>query len=372
MLAIVAGWDLYQATRSAIVLGNVGLVQIVPVFLFTFIAGHVADHYDRRRTVLITQVVLALIGFVLAGAGAHRSVSLIYSALFLGSASRAFQWPVTTAMMPQTVPGEILTNAVSWNGTAREAATVGGPALAGLLIGVFGSEAVYLTQALCSVVALLCFTALKLPPVEPLEDGEKGWSAVAQGLSFVWREKIILSTMTLDMLAVLFGGATALLPIFASDILHIGASGLGWLRAAPAVGAALMSLYLAHHSNIRNAGLVLLGSVAMFGVATIGFGLATVGWLSFLMLFFTGVFDAVSVVLRISLVQMRTPDALRGRVAAVNGLFISSSNQWGAVESGLAAAWLGTVPAVVWGGVATIVVAGIIGAVSRSLRTWRQ
>lgn len=331
-----------------------------------------ADHYDRRRTVLFTQVILALIGFGLAGAGAHRGVSLIYAALFLGSACRGFQWPVTTAMMPQTVQPEMLTSAVSWNGTMREAATVGGPALAGLLIAAFGSESVYLVQALCSVVSLGCFAALDLPAIERNENAEKGWNAITEGLKFVWQEKVILSTMTLDLLAVLFGGATALLPIFASDILHIGASGLGWLRAAPAVGAALMSLYLAHNSSIRHAGWVLLASVALFGFATIGFALATAGWLSFLMLFLTGAFDAISVVLRISLVQMRTPDPLRGRVAAVNGLFISSSNQWGAVESGLAAQWLGTVPSVVWGGVATVVVVLAVGALSRPLRSWRQ
>ena len=372
MLAIVAGWDLYQATKSPVVLGNVGLVQIIPVLLLTFVAGHVADHYDRRRTVLITQTALALVGFGLFFSGASRGVALIYSALFVSSACRGFQWPVTTAMLPQTVPTELLTNAVSWNGTMREVATIGGPALAGLLIGFSGSESVYLAQALCSIISLACFSVLNLPQVQQEKGAEKGWRAVAEGLRFVWKDKVILSTMTLDMLAVLFGGATALLPIFASDILHIGASGLGWMRAAPAVGAGLMSLYLAHHSGIRNAGMVLLASVALFGCATIGFGLATASWLSFFMLFLIGAFDAVSVVLRISLVQMRTPDPLRGRVAAVNGLFISSSNQWGAVESGLAAAWLGTVPSVVWGGVATIVVVLAVGAWSRSLREWRQ
>jgi MFS family permease len=187
----------------------------------------------------------------------------------------------------------------------------------------------------------------------------------------VWREKIILSAISLDLLAVFFGGAVALLPIFATDILQVGPSGLGWLRAAPALGAGLMSVWLAHQHHIRHAGVWLLVSVALFGVATIGFGLSTVAWLSFLMLFLTGVFDAVSVVLRISLVQMRTPDVLRGRVAAVNGLFIACSNQWGAVESGLAADWFGTVPSVVFGGIATLVVVGIIWMTSKTLRQWQ-
>ena len=372
MLAVVVGWDLYLATRSPVVLGNVGLVQIIPILLFTFAAGHVADRYDRRRTVLITQVALAVIGFGLAGAGASRGVAVIYTGLFFSAAARGFQWPVTSALLPQTVAMKDLTNAISWSGTAREAATVGGPALAGALIATLGSEAVYLVQAGCSLAALGCLAGVRVPPVERAEHADEGWKAVAGGLRFVWREKVILSAISLDLLAVFFGGATALLPIFAQDILGVGATGLGWLRAAPAIGAALMSLYLAHHSTIRHAGMVLLASVAAFGVATIGFGLATAAWLSFTMLFLTGAFDAVSVVLRLSVVQMRTPDALRGRVAAVNGLFISASNQWGAVESGLAAAWLGTVPSVVWGGAATLAVVGGIGVLSRSLRGWRQ
>jgi MFS family permease len=372
MLAVVVAWDLYLATRSPLVLGNVGLVQIIPVLLFTFAAGHVADRYDRRQTALTTQAVLAVIGFALAAAGGFRGVATIYSALFLTAAARGFQWPVTTALLPQTVASEHLTNAISWSGTAREAATVGGPAMAGVLLAAYGSEAVYLAQAACSVLAVGSFAAMRVPPVERDEHAEGGRKAVAEGMRFVWRQKVILSAISLDLLAVFFGGATALLPIFAEDILRVGATGLGWLRAAPAIGAALMSLYLAHHSHIRHAGIVLLSSVAAFGVATIGFALATAPWLSFLMLFLTGAFDAVSVVLRITLVQMRTPDALRGRVAAVNGLFISASNQWGAVESGLAAAWLGTVPSVVFGGAATIVVVGVIWAMSQSLREWRQ
>jgi len=372
MLAVVAGWDLYLMTRSPLVLGNVGLVQIIPVILLTFIAGHVADHYDRRRTVLMTQIVLALTGFALSFAGMHRGVAAIYVGLFISSAARGFQWPVTTAMLPQTVPTSILTNAISWNGTAREAATVGGPALAGGLLAWSGSESVYLVQALCSVLSLLCFSVLRVPAVEREPNAETGWKAVAEGLRFVWREKIILSALSLDLLAVFFGGATALLPIFAEDILRVGATGLGWLRAAPALGAALMSLYLAHHSDVKHAGVVLLTSVALFGMATVGFGLATIAWLSFGMLFLTGAFDAISVVLRITLVQMRTPDALRGRVAAVNGLFISASNQWGAVESGVTAAWFSTIASVVFGGTATIVVVVAIALFSRSLRQWKQ
>jgi MFS family permease len=371
MLGVVVGWDLYVATRSPVVLGNVGLVQIIPVFLFTFMAGHLADRHDRRLIAVSTQIVVAILGFALAAAGVRRGVGAIYTALFLSASARAFQWPANSALLPQTVPPALLTNAVSWSGTGRELATVGGPAIGGALLAAFGSESVYLTQAALSVVAVLCFAQLRVPrPDGPIT--ATGWHSTLEGLRFVWRDKLILSAMSLDLLAVFFGGAVALLPIFATDILHVGASGLGWLRAAPAIGAGLMSVWLAHHAVTRNGGLVLLGSVAMFGVATIGFGLATAAWLSFVMLFFTGVFDAVSVVLRISLVQMRTPDTLRGRVAAVNSLFISCSNQWGAVESGVAAQWFGTVPSVVIGGAATLVVVGVIGLLSRHLREWQH
>ena len=370
MLGVVVGWDLYLATKSPLVLGNVGLAQIVPVFLFTFAAGNLADRRDRRAISVSMQTVVAVLGFVLAALGARRGVTAIYSALFLSASARAFQWPANSALLPQTVPAHLLTNAVSWSGTGREFSTVGGPAIAGALLAVYGSESVYVVQACLSVLAVGCFAMLRVPRPEGGPGPAPGWRATLEGLRFVWREKLILSAMSLDMLAVFFGGAVALLPIFATDILNVGASGLGWLRAAPAIGAGLMSVWLAHHGVAKHGGRVLLASVALFGVATIGFGLATAAWLSFTMLFFTGVFDAVSVVLRISLVQMRTPDALRGRVAAVNSLFISCSNQWGAVESGVTAQWFGTVPSVVIGGAATIVVVAVIGFLSRSLRDW--
>jgi len=372
MLATVVGWDLYLTTRSPVVLGNVGLVQIIPVLLFTFVAGHVADRYNRSRTAMVTQVAQALVAFVLAGAGSGRGVGLIYAALFLTATARAFQWPATSAMLPQTVAPEHLTQAISWSGSAREMATMGGPALAGALIAAFGSEAVYIGQAICCVLSAICFAMMRVPDRAEHERPEIGLKAVAEGIRFVWREKVILSAMSLDLLAVFFGGATALLPIYAADILRIGATGLGWLRAAPAVGAGLTAIWIAHPPPIRHAGIVLLATVAAFGAATIGFAVSTSAWLSFGMLFLTGAFDSVSVVLRISLVQSRTPDALRGRVSAVNGLFIAASNQWGAVESGVAAALMGTVPSVVFGGTATIVMVAAVAALSASMRRWKN
>ncbi len=376
MLSTVVGWDLYLATRSPVVLGNVGLVQIIPVLLFTFAAGHVADRYERRRTAMLMQIAQTIVGILLAIAAFSHvvplGVPLIYSCLFLTATARAFQWPATSAMLPQTVAPEHLTNAISWSGSARELATVTGPALAGILIATWGSESVYAVQAACCLLSAVCYYLMHIPGAAMQKRPESGLKAVAEGLRFVWREKVILSALSLDLLAVFFGGATALLPIYAEDILHTGATGLGWLRAAPAIGAGLMAVAIAHRPMIRNAGMVLLITVAAFGAATIGFAVSTVSWLSFAMLFLTGAFDSISVVLRISLVQSRTPDELRGRVSAVNGLFISASNQWGAVESGLAAKWMGTVPSVVFGGAATIVVVAAIGVLSATLRRWKN
>jgi MFS family permease len=372
MLSVVVAWDLYQARHSPLVLGNVGLIQIIPVLMFTFAAGHVADRYDRRRTLVLTQVAVAAAGFALAFSGALRGVTLIYACLFWGATARAFQWPASSSVLPNVVPPEHLSNAISWNGTGREIATVTGPALAGFFLAWLGSTAVYVAQAGCTLLTLICYIALRLPAASPLKLHRGGLKEMSEGLRFVFREKLLLSALSLDLLAVFFGGAIALLPIYADSILHIGARGLGWLRAAPAVGAGGMAFILAHRPQIRHAGAVLVGVVAGFGAATIGFAVSTSPWLSFGLLAATGALDSVSVVLRTYLVHSRTPDYLRGRVNAVNALFISCSNQWGAVESGVAAALLGTVPSVVFGGAATIVVVIAIAAVSRSLRTWRN
>ena len=375
MLSTVVGWDLYQATHSPIALGNVGLVQVIPVLLLTFLAGHVADRYDRRRTLIIAQSVVALAGFILAFAGSHRGVTLIYSCLFL-SAAAARTFPVPIRVQPcctqNRADGAPPATTISWNGMGREMATMGGPALAGVLLAWLGSPVVYLTQAILSILTMLCYAALKSPGAPEAAAERGGLHAVGEGLRFVFREKLVLGAMSLDLLAVLFGGATALLPIFAVDILHIGPTGLGWLRAAPALGAGSMAFWLAHRPPIRRAGVTLLAVVAGFGVATIGFALSHSEWLSFALLIATGALDSVSVVLRSYLVHSRTPDALRGRVNAVNALFISSSNQWGAVESGLAAKWLGTVPSVVFGGAATIAVTAVITLASGTLRRWRN
>jgi MFS family permease len=372
MLFVVVSWDLYQARHSALVLGNVGLVQIIPVLLFTFLAGHVADRYDRRLTLILTQMVVAGVGAFLAMSGPMRGVMLIYGSLFFGSVARAFQWPASSSVLPNVVPAEHLSNAISWNGAGRELATVTGPAIAGLLLAWLGSTAAYAAQAGCTVLTLVCFWTLRLEPAAWEGKRRGGAREFAQGLRFVFQQTLLLSAMSLDLLAVFFGGATALLPIYADSILHIGAQGLGWLRAAPAIGAGGMALALAHRRPIKRAGAALLWVAALFGAATIGFAVSRSPWLSFALLAATGALDSVSVVLRTYLVHSRTPDYLRGRVNAVNALFISCSNQWGAVESGLAAAWMGAAPSVAFGGAATVVVVAAIAAASSSLRNWRN
>jgi MFS family permease len=365
MLAVAVSWDLYLATRSALVLGNVGLVQVAPFFLFALVAGHFADRYNRRHIILITQALALLTAVALVFSG--LSVAVIYACLFFNASARAFQGPARLSMLTQVVPVEHVGNAVAWNSSAQELASVGGPALAGILLSLSGSRLVYGVQFLCALVVLACYGAMRFRPV-PVEVR----STMTEGVKVLFRDKLILSASSLDMLAVLFGGATALLPIFSVEILKGGVHTLGWLRAAPSVGAVVMALVIAHSPKIQRAGMALLGAVAGYGICTIVFGLSRSFWLSFAMLLLTGAFDNVSVVLRQSLLQTHTPDWVRGRVMAVNSIFISSSNQLGAVESGLTAAWLGAVGSVVWGGVATLVVAGSFAGFAKKLKEWRQ
>jgi MFS family permease len=366
MLAVAVSWDLYQLTHSALVLGNVGLVQVAPFFLFALVAGHMADRYNRRHIILTTQILVLLTAIALAFSG--LSVGLIYACLFFNTTGRAFQGPARLSMLNQVVPLEHIGNAVAWNSSAQELASVGGPALAGIIMAAGGSRVVYMSQAVCALIVLISYAAMRYRPAPVTIPA----TTMTEGVRFLFRNKLILSASSLDMFAVLFGGATALLPIFSVEILKGGVHTLGWLRAAPSAGAVLMALTLAHSPKIERAGVALLGAVAGYGVCTIVFGLSRSFWLSFAMLLLTGAFDNVSVVLRQYLLQTRTPDSVRGRVLAVNNIFISSSNQLGAVESGLTAAWFGAVWSVVGGGIATLLVAGSFARFAKQLKNWRQ
>ena len=358
MLATAVGWELYERTRSSLALGFVGLAQIIPLVLLTLPAGHVADQYDRRRIVVWTQGLFALSALGLAFVSWRQApVAWTYVFLVLGAVGRAYLWPASSALLPQLVPREVFADAITWNSGSFQISAALGPALGGFLIAALhGATAVYVLNTLAALACGGMFAVMHSPPptAKPVKmTAENLWT----GLRFVLHTRIILATITLDLFAVLLGGATALLPVYTREILHVGPQGLGWLQAALPVGSACMAFYLAHRPPMQRAGRSLLLSVATFGLATMVFGWSTSFWLSMAMLFVCGAADNVSVVVRGTLVQVLTPDALRGRVSAVNALFISSSNQFGAFESGLVANWLGPILAVVTGGIGTVLVA---------------
>jgi MFS family permease len=357
MLSVAIGWELYERTHSALSLGIVGLVQVLPVIFLALPAGQIADQFDRRTIVMGTQGLLALCAAGLAIISYRQGlVFLIYLCLFAIGIARAFNNPARASLLPQIVPKEVFSNAVTWNSSGFQLAAMLGPALAGLTIAVQKSAtSVYTFCAFCALIFLSCLFFVQGRQAERSAEPVTFKSLMA-GFRFVWETKIILAALTLDLFAVLLGGATTLLPIFAKDILHVGPDGLGWLRAAPAVGAFMMALTITYLPTMNQAGKTLLWAVAGFGAATIGFGLSHSFWLSLFMLVCIGALDSISVVVRQTLVQLRTPDEMRGRVSAVNGMFISSSNELGGFESGVAASLFGPVLAVVGGGIGTIAV----------------
>src|SRR5579863_5394989 len=273
MLSVAVSWDLYVQTKSALVLGNVGFVQVAPFILFALFAGHVADRYDRRRTMILTQLLFLAASVLLLMAGS-RSVAVIYSCLFLTAFGRAFQWPARLALLPHVVIPGTLGNAITWNSSVQEISSVSGPAIAGILLAAAGSRIVYLVQAIFGCLTLICYIGLRYRSKAVVDAPAPTAKSLLEGMHYVRENKLILSAISLDLFAVLFGGATALLPIYAADILHAGARGLGWLRAAPSVGSVTMALVLAHSPKIHRAGAALLWAVGGFGIATIVFGVS--------------------------------------------------------------------------------------------------
>jgi MFS family permease len=357
--AVAVGWELYDRTGDPAALGLAGLLQFLPVLLLALPAGYAADHYSRRVLFQAAQVTEAISSLSLAWLSYIQGpVPAIFMCLILGGVARAVRAPTRSSLLPQVVPPQDLGNAVTWNSSAWQFANVAGPALAGISIHFSAGQSgpTYLLAAGCSLVCVFL-----LMPIVPRQAGaapqlKRSMSGLLAGARFVWNSELLLAAITLDLFAVLFGGATALLPIFAKDILQVGAQGLGWLRAAPAIGALVVAISLAHRPPLRRPGVSLLQAVAGFGVATIVFGLSHHFWLSFLMLALTGALDNVSVVVRGTLMQTLTPDEMRGRVAAVNSIFISSSNELGEFESGCVAALFGATASVVGGGLGTILV----------------
>jgi MFS family permease len=413
MLAVAVEWEIYARTHSATALGLVGLAIAVPVVTLSLPAGHLADRVSRKNIILVTQILSALTSLALAlvswkhvviphtaplreanralaGVAAiferhhpifhfdDASVPLIYLLLFIGASARTFSWTARSSFFPTLVPRDAFANAVTWNNSVFQIGSVVGPALSGLLVAYVGFPFVYLLDALCAFAFfLLVFPIRRSKQVRDRSEANT-WKSLIAGLRFVFRREVILATITLDLFAVLLGGATALMPIFADQILHVGPVGLGWMRAMPAIGAFVTALAIAHRPPMKRAGETLLWCVSGFGVATILFGLSNTFWLSLGLLLLVGAFDSVSVIIRGSIVQLVTPDEMRGRVSSVNNIFIGTSNEFGAFESGLTAALFGPVISVVAGGIGTIlVVLGValrwpetrkIGALDRTLR----
>ncbi|MEA5603365.1 MFS transporter [Nostoc sp. UHCC 0252] len=357
MQTVAIGWELYERTNSAIALGGVGLAQVLPMIILTLIAGDVADRRDRKVTMLLSVILLALSSLALGVLSyTQGAIFLIYACLVLTGVARAFLKPASDALMWQLIPVSAFTNAATWNSSSFQLASVIGPAFGGFGIALLGNATgVYV---LAAIAALLCFIlTLAIKEQKVIRSTEPiSLQALAAGAKFVWQNQLILAAITLDMFAVLLGGAIALLPIFAKDILHVGPVELGYLQAANSIGALTMAITLAYLPPLRKAGPALLWSVVGFGVVTIIFGLSRSFWLSMLMLTLGGALDTISVVIRHTLVQIRTPDHLRGRVAAINSVFISASNELGGFESGLTAALFGPVISVVGGGIGTILV----------------
>lgn len=368
MLSVAVGWQIYAITGRAFDLGLIGLVQFFPSVLLALPAGHLADQFDRRRIVLFGQIVewtAILLLAVLTLLHAIDEVGILLL-IFVISTAKAFESPSMQSMVPALVPPALLPRAMAVNGSAMQAAMIMGPALGGLLY-VAGPGVVYSVAAGLYLISTVMVSRLRYEQAPPKREPATLKTLFA-GVHFIRERKDVLGVISLDLFAVLLGGATALLPIFAKDILHTGPWGLGLLRAAPAIGALLMSFWLTHHSMERNVGKIMFASVAGFGVATLVFALSKVLWLSLLGLFALGAFDMVSMVIRGSLVQLDTPDAMRGRVSAVNAIFINTSNQLGEFESGMVAAWLGAVGSAVLGGIGTLMVVGLWMALFPTLR----
>jgi MFS family permease len=365
-------WEIYHRTESPLDLGLVGLVQVIPVLSLALFAGHVADRVDRKLVLIGALALGGLCSLGLASASFFElPVAFMYGFLFFIGVARAFLQPAKNSLLPQIVPRAHFSNAVTWSLGGFQLASVAGPALGGWLLWLTDNRAytVYLLEVVAVTVFITLLTGVKRLEVSPTHETPT-LESLGEGISFVWRTKVILGAITLDMFAVLLGGATSLMPIYAKDILHVDAFRYGCLLSAPAIGALAMSAILVFRPPIAKAGLTLLWAVAGFGVATIVFGFSTSFWIALAALFFTGAFDAVSVVIRHTLVQLLTPDPMRGRVSAISGMFISASNELGGFESGLLAHLTSPLVSVVSGGIGTLVVVATAALAVPQLRRY--
>lgn len=372
--AVCVGWQIYEITKDPLSLGLIGLAEAIPYILIALFAGYVVDHYDRRKILLtaISVLVVASISLFYYSMNVEdfsiKGVLPIYILIFITGLARGFISPSMFAIMSQLVPKNLFPNSSTWNSTVWQIGAVGGPALGGFVYGFLGVAKAYLLNTFLFTLAFLFFSLITARAVIKSDKVEGLRESLTAGLKFVFKNQLLVSALSLDLFAVFFGGAVALLPMFADQVLMVGPKGLGILRSAPAFGALIMAVLLAYYPLKENAGKKLLYAVALFGVCTIGFGLSTNFYLSLIFLALSGAFDNISVVIRTTIVQMQTPDNMRGRVSSVNSIFIGSSNEIGAFESGFAAKLLGLVPSVVFGGTMTMLVTGITARFAPKLR----
>ena len=382
MLQVALGWELYERTHSAFALGMVGLVTVIPVVLLALPAGHLSDRMDRKKIVIVAQAVFITMSISLAVLSHSKGpVYLMFVILLIRGTAQAFNNPARSALLPRLVPAQVFGNAVTWSSTGFQIAAVVGPAIGGLVIAIeHRATWAYIIDAILTSIYLAMLAAIRggqgvraeasATALRPRE--RMTLQSLVAGMRFVRDTKVILAALTLDLFAVLFGGATALLPIFAKDILQVGPEGLGWLRAAPSVGALVVMLTIAHRPPMQRTGWTLIWAVAGFGIATIVFGLSRSFGLSMAMLLILGGLDGISMIIRGTLVQLWTPDEMRGRVSAVNSVFIDMSNELGGFESGALAAAVGPVAAVVGGGIGTVIVVGSVAWAWPELRRLQE
>jgi MFS family permease len=375
MQSVIVGWHLYSLTGSVLALGMIGLVEVIPQISVSLFAGHYVDILDRRKIIMNTTILLLLgssILFFYSLPSLHAFQKLgtfpIYCTFFITGLVRGILMPAHTALLGQLVPRKLLPNAATWNSVNWQLAAVAGPAFGGLVYGFFGISIAYLIVFLFYLSSFILMSKMSgKGPVSNRVDNDM-FANIREGISFVFKNQVLLGAFSLDMFAVLFGGAVAVLPAFASDVLHVGPQGLGFLRACPAIGAIVMSFFLASRPPLNHTGKILFFAVAGFGFCMIGFALSVVTWLAAFFLILSGVFDSISVVIRQTILQLYTPEEMKGRVASVNSIFIGSSNELGAFESGVAARLLGLIPSVIFGGSMTLLVVLFVSRKSPTLR----
>jgi MFS family permease len=363
MQSVIVGWQIYEQTHDPFSLGLIGLAEAIPFLIVALFAGHVADIFNRKNIIIATVIfyffgalALFMLSYRFSAVFANFGSYPIYGVVFLTGIARGFHYPAQAAFMAQIVPRNLYANSSTWNSTIWHIAAISGPALGGLIYGFFGINHAYFSVVCFVIISFVLFFLVKNVAMPPREVKESFFYSLTSGVKFVFRNQVLLGAMALDMFAVLFGGAVALLPVFAAEVLMVGPEGLGFLRAAPALGAVIMSMVLAYRPPLKKAGLNLIIGVSGFGLSIILFALSKNYYLSFALLAFSGMFDNISVIIRNTIMQLLTPDNMRGRVASVNSIFIGSSNEIGSFESGLAARIMGLIPSVIFGGFMTILI----------------